>query len=74
MTVYAIFLCMAAMHGCQPADPGRSSQAFGSIPGETFTTLAACQRKLLVYNGPHPRKDLFYRCYGRHLDAWAPAQ
>jgi hypothetical protein len=72
MTIYAVFLCFAVSGQCQMFEPGRQTFA-GYMPGITYPTLEACQDKIKVY-APYPRKDITFRCFGRHVDTWEPQQ
>lgn len=67
--IYAIFLCMGVMHGqCQMAEPGR--QTFqGYVPPTYYETLESCEAKVRQID-PYPRKDMYYRCFGKKVDEW----
>jgi hypothetical protein len=71
MTIYAIFICMTAIGQCRMAEPGR--QTFeGYVPETTYQTLDACEKKVKIYT-PYPRKDMVFKCFGKHVDEWEPS-
>jgi len=70
MTIYALFVCIASIHQCQLAAPGRTLEDGTVIPGIVYKTKAQCDREAASYNQGIRTNAMRYRCLSRHIDTW----
>jgi hypothetical protein len=67
MTVWAVFLCVASINQCRPADPGYTTIQGYAAGGTTYSSLAACQRTIPRNFHPSGMKLV---CLSHHVDIW----
>jgi hypothetical protein len=67
MTVYTVFLCIAAMNQCQLLEQPHYDIQGEYVGTRTYASLAECRHSI----PPQPGRPGFrYVCLGKHVDTW----